>query len=347
MLIRRITKNLLKLAFYPFHFLCLDRLQWWLHRDPLRIFFAHRVLPKDANDPASSFFEALHPQALRSSEFERRIRWLVKRRHIVSLDHALAAIRSRDGIKGLAVLTFDDAYSDFVEIVHPMLEKFDIPATYYITAGAVGAQKLLWFDRYYSAVIGAQVDQVIIQSLGGIQLKFGSLQEKIQSAVTLGRQLWKIDLSQRDDVIEELVEKIGKGPLNPAKLYLSPEDLKRLAQSPRVTIGSHTMTHPNLLRLSDKEIIRELSESKELLEEITGSPVLHLSYPNGLGDERIADLARKCGYRSACATGSGTFDDLFMLPRTNIGHGSYYEFAVKVSGFWKILELLRNSKAIP
>ena len=105
-----------------------------------------------------------------------------------------------------------------------------------------------------------------------------------------------------------------------------------LAQQPGITIGSHTIAHPSLLVLSDAKVHAELSDSKAILELLLGCTVNHLSYPNGLADERVQRIAQQCGYRSASMTGRGSLTNQYGLRRVNIGWGSFTEFSVKVSG---------------
>jgi len=76
--------------------------------------------------------------------------------------------------------------------------------------------------------------------------------------------------------------------------------LRKLAQSDDVTIGSHTITHPeDLGKLSEEAQIRELTESKRVLEERLDLPIHFLAYPNGGNSERTRRLARRAGYRMA------------------------------------------------
>jgi oligosaccharide reducing-end xylanase len=52
-------------------------------------------------------------------------------------------------------------------------------------------------------------------------------------------------------------------------------------------IGSHTLTHPHLTSLSDAALDQELRESKAILENLTGKPVISLAYPFGDDDARV------------------------------------------------------------
>jgi len=64
-------------------------------------------------------------------------------------------------------------------------------------------------------------------------------------------------------------------------------------------VGSHSLTHANLIWLGDDELIKELRESKLILEDITGSAVRGLSFPFGSWNKRVWDAAKSVGYEYA------------------------------------------------
>ena len=73
-----------------------------------------------------------------------------------------------------------------------------------------------------------------------------------------------------------------------------------------VTIGSHTITHPYLIELSDEDVRREFIDSKTTLEQWTGVPCRFLSIPGNFYDDRIARIARECGYDAVFTANVGT-----------------------------------------
>jgi peptidoglycan/xylan/chitin deacetylase (PgdA/CDA1 family) len=78
---------------------------------------------------------------------------------------------------------------------------------------------------------------------------------------------------------------------------LSREELRTLAAEPLVTIGSHSINHPNFLRLDPVTAEREFRESRQELEALLGRPVELFSFPHGAHDERLVRQAREAGYR--------------------------------------------------
>jgi peptidoglycan/xylan/chitin deacetylase (PgdA/CDA1 family) len=79
--------------------------------------------------------------------------------------------------------------------------------------------------------------------------------------------------------------------------YLSETQVRELSDL-GFEIGSHSLSHAFLSNLSGEELRREVIESKERLEQLTGRSVEHLSCPGGRWNRRVADAVREAGYVS-------------------------------------------------
>lgn len=85
-----------------------------------------------------------------------------------------------------------------------------------------------------------------------------------------------------------------------------------------VEIGSHSFSHPWLTRLSDRELAREITDSRHLLEDRLGKAVTSFAYPYGDFDARVIDAVRNGGYRCAFTTRHiyvSNDMDRFTIPR--------------------------------
>ncbi len=83
-------------------------------------------------------------------------------------------------------------------------------------------------------------------------------------------------------------------------------------------IGSHTVTHADLVRVSDTQLATEMADSRTALEALTGSPVLHLAYPLTSQNERVRTAAQAAGYTTATVMdprSSTMKDSPWKLPR--------------------------------
>jgi len=91
-------------------------------------------------------------------------------------------------------------------------------------------------------------------------------------------------------------------------------------QEAGISFGSHSFQHRDLTELSDEECLRDLRQSRELLEDLLLRPVPFLAYPRGRHDERVRRAAEEAGFTHA-----------FALPESRESIGPY---AVPRVGVW-------------
>jgi peptidoglycan/xylan/chitin deacetylase (PgdA/CDA1 family) len=72
-----------------------------------------------------------------------------------------------------------------------------------------------------------------------------------------------------------------------------------------VDFGSHTRTHPSLIRLPLRDIEEEVQGSKDLIEERVQSSVDFFCYPYGEYNEEVLSAVRRAGYLGAVTTKRG------------------------------------------
>ena len=75
------------------------------------------------------------------------------------------------------------------------------------------------------------------------------------------------------------------------KIY--PEDVKGIYEGHEVAV--HTLTHPNLTKLDEKEIVRQVEQDRLNLSELVGYEVVGMAYPCGgvNNDDRVAGIIRE------------------------------------------------------
>jgi peptidoglycan/xylan/chitin deacetylase (PgdA/CDA1 family) len=85
----------------------------------------------------------------------------------------------------------------------------------------------------------------------------------------------------------------------------------------RIAIGSHTVSHAHLTRLSEAELWRELKDSKDELESQLGRRCSELAYPYGEHDVRVRNATRAAGYVRAYALRAPKGDP-YSSPRVDL-----------------------------
>ena len=98
-------------------------------------------------------------------------------------------------------------------------------------------------------------------------------------------------------------------------------------------IGSHTLTHPWLTRVSTAQAREEITASRKKLEDRFGTSIDHFCYPYGDWNESVRDLVQGAGYKTACTTQPGIntpTDSLFALKRFTARYPSR-----NLKAFWR------------
>ena len=97
----------------------------------------------------------------------------------------------------------------------------------------------------------------------------------------------------------------------PATIYLAPDmpgierltpDMIARLQADGCEFGAHTCTHIHLPSTDDATARREIDESKQWVERVTGQPCQSFAYPYGKFADRHVEMVRAAGFTSAVTT---------------------------------------------
>lgn len=117
----------------------------------------------------------------------------------------------------------------------------------------------------------------------------------------------------------DISELAAEAAAHPDELATMTWDQLRALSDRGVEIGSHTVTHAHLTRLSDHEIDRELGVSRERMEDELSRQCRYLAYPYGEDDHRVHAAARRAGYEAAFTLKpKPTTMDAYAVPRVDL-----------------------------
>lgn len=288
--------------------------------------------------------------------FAEQLDYLTQHYRIVSLSEAAGYIASGKPMpSGLAVITIDDGYRDAYEIAFPILRERKAPATLFVVTDFVDQKCWLWTDklRYLTARAQAGVFESTINGRD-LRIELNGLAARLRAAEQINGQLKRMTDDAKDDAIERLASVFGVElpALPPPELSsLTPEELREL-DSGGVEIGSHTVTHQILTKVSGERLRYELRESRSRLESILGRKVELLGYPNGDHNPEVQKEAVRAGYQCAVTADYGLNNgrsNLLALKRIHTERDRA-KFVKNTSGFDEfrsLLSRLRPEKGRP
>jgi peptidoglycan/xylan/chitin deacetylase (PgdA/CDA1 family) len=249
----------------------------------------------------------------------RYINYLYKTCKIISLDDFLEIHRGNAAIPDNAVvLTFDDGYRDNYTEVYPILKKYKIPATIFLTVKMIGTGKVLWWSKVRFAIMNTKRQ---FAQMNTKRWKLNTPRNREQTTQELCKLLKEMPEQPRNHRIDELITSLDV-KVDEKKLpqMLTWEQVKEMSDN-GITFGAHTLNHTMLTKIPLEDARKEISGSKRVLEEKIQKPVKYFAYPYGTEtdyNEDIKNIVRESGYACALTFIAGYGDhnsDIFTLGR--------------------------------
>lgn len=276
--------------------------------------------------------------------FESNMRDLRNFYDVISLADAVAIVTGKKRARRrCAVLTFDDSLKCTFEVALPILERLGMTATVFVSTAAIEDRRPYWWLCVDHAYRRGRPQKAIaeVPRHGPVELEPGNS----KSLHALKSILRRTPAAARDAVVESIAAQLDARLNDPASQFPYAEIMhwEHAADAIRrgFSIGSHTVTHPNLTVLSPGEIERELEGSKRAIESNLGTRCLHFCYPYGAHTAEIASRVGRCGYEAAVTTIApgknrlGT--DLYRLNRYSMPSVAS-KLTYVMSGFPAVLE---------
>jgi peptidoglycan/xylan/chitin deacetylase (PgdA/CDA1 family) len=257
------------------------------------------------------------------------------------------------------VITFDDGYADNLHNAKPLLERYGIPATVFLSSGYIGCEREFWWDELERLLLQpGTLPETLHLSINGktYQWKLGEAAYYSEDAYQR-HCYWRVeqenDPSPRHSLYRSLYQVLHlltEGELRKAldqllvwasaapvirstHRSLALEEVLALGQGELVEVGSHTVTHPFLSTLSAASQWTEIQRSKADLEEILERPVTSFSYPNGSYTAETVTAVQEAGFTCACSSIANVVwrgTDCFQLPRVVVEDWDGEEFASRL-----------------
>jgi len=287
--------------------------------------------------------------------FESQMKWALENGVVITLEELGDRIKSHTKPDKLYIaVTFDDGYSDVLENGLPILKKYNIPATLFVSTGFIDNPKLIprW-DKV--AFISKKLNKEI-------KVKYGNGQEQYDLTTDEESYRFIIEFLQSykgnspsvavdlDKQLNRLLEESGYPDVE--NDFARWDVLKNATDSGLISVGGHTVTHPILA----KEGLTEIAEGREILEEKLGVEVNAFAYPFGTSKEVSKEsviAVIDAGFTCAVTTTSGYNNELadrYLLRRinsTNIPNISKFENEFKYANMRGVILGVRSQlKAI-
>jgi peptidoglycan/xylan/chitin deacetylase (PgdA/CDA1 family) len=241
----------------------------------------------------------IHPTPVFSEQMEL----LTREYNPVTLDDILAFVHGEKRLpRDSVAVTFDDGFADNFEVAAPVLSRFGIRATFYVTVSSIEGPTPLWFCRLRHAFHTTQL-KTWFDSADGCARHVSDAAERKAAFLVASKRCARSAGYSQEQILTNIERELEVDPLSARDCpMLSWDQIRGLHHAGHI-VGSHTLTHPNLACVGDDDLQGELIESKNKLERQLGVPAVHFSYPSPIMQphftERTVVFTRQAGYQTA------------------------------------------------
>ena len=253
-------------------------------------------------------------------EFEKQIRLVASYYQPVTVQEVLRAACGEVTLPSQAVLvTVDDGYLDFKEVIFPTAQRYGIFPVLFVATAFVG-QGNFWWDQLYRIIYQSKIKE-INTPLGLFSVR--SEDEKKRTFQRLSQLIKSTPFEKAMDYLNQWLA-TAVNIENEKRATLNWDELRNLSHLGAV-IASHTHNHPILSQVSPEQARKEIRNSQHLIQKEIGNSYPIFAYPNGPLDSfnpAVEKILIEEGFKMAFTTQEGFArigkDDHYQLRRIGI-----------------------------
>jgi peptidoglycan/xylan/chitin deacetylase (PgdA/CDA1 family) len=248
---------------------------------------------------------SINGRHLPAAEFEKHLQYYQKNFDVVTLHDICAGKSTSDNKRKVIALTFDDGYLNIIENAVPLLLKYKMPATFFVSTASLKNADYIHPSDYIDLIRKSTTENVTINGINFSHLH----NELIHSRMNAYQYINSLTLEEFNRALTNLRSNHPAESITRERdpfLYkiVSERTIGKLFVSELFSIGSHSHDHVNLANLSQDELTNQLQLSKALIEKINPGVVDCLAFPYGYFNEGVIEQALGAGYKYLIAAGS-------------------------------------------
>lgn len=270
------------------------------------------------------------PQLLSVSpeHFEGHLQIISKYFKPQSSSSLIADIRNKTVKSRSVVLTFDDGYFDNYEFALPLLEKYNIPATFFIASAYIDNSKEFYWDELVKLTLDEHSQWNVSQRPSSCdEFKYANITALIKHLPS------EYERQKFMDKLYSTEERCNR----PEMRRMTVEQIKYLSESDLFEIGSHSCHHLSLSTISKERQSEEIENDLKNLEKMTGKRIRQLCYPYGEHNDATMNICAELNltgafaFRAGCVTNKSK---LYSIPRFLVPDWDKNMFKRKIKHFY-------------
>jgi hypothetical protein len=331
--------------FYIFKWLGLFRAARFMTRRGLRIICYHGFSLYDESE--------FHKRTFISAEtFSKRMEYIRKKGFpVLGLDEAVDLLYSGGLGDESVVITIDDGFYSMYKVAYPVLEKFDLPATVYITSYYAQKENPIFNLALQYMFWKTDASVLDLDGLGLPRSDSVKMSNENENSLALRQIIHFGDTEcseeERIALLKNIAERLGVDYESLAERrimnIMTLDEIKELAER---GIDMELHSHRHYFPRNEEKAKKEIADNRAVLEPLLDRKLSHFCYPNGIYHEEQFPWLAEMNIKSAttCKRGFNYPDTSpFALGRFGDDEGlSQIEFEAEICGFTEALRAFRR-----
>ncbi len=264
--------------------------------------------------------------------FEDQLKYICSRYKVLRCDEDWSNVDRKS-----VALTFDDGYIDFYTKAYPLLKKYNVPATVFISTGGIDNNKEFWWDELEHILNQNRLPNTIKTKRK--EFYVNNFKNRSELINDVREEIINNTFCIRDEEIDSLKNQVNPYlKSRPKYRTMNTKEISCLSMDPLITIGAHTVNHI-LCDFENYNVQREeIKNSKIMLENIIDKEVNLFAYPNGNIGKDTRSILKDLGFvRSfTCEHASIEYDEhVFDIPRSAVLNWDYSQLEQRFRGIWQ------------
>lgn len=280
---------------------------------------------------------------VRLSRFQEHLRLISARYHVLPLSDLLHALNNNQPLPpSSVVLTFENGYANNATVALPCLRDAGMTATFLLSTSYIDTERGPWHDQI-EQVLCASRNEHVLARLDSDQspLPLATTQDRRHALRVIRDFCSRLPDGEKGRWLVSFFETNGMERPGAAGDYrFMTWDQAREIYAAGMSIGSQTVSHTVVTRLTGREMLRELNEARLACEEALGVACDAFAYPNGgpgefneVSGALLRRLEFSCGLTNVHGLNVPGADP-FTLKRIHVRDGtSVAELEAHLSGF--------------
>jgi peptidoglycan/xylan/chitin deacetylase (PgdA/CDA1 family) len=279
--------------------------------------------------------------AVSPAHFDEQLTALGRERDVMSLAEFGTLLAARRLPKRATAITFDDGYACNARVAAPILHAHRLPATFFLTTGAIGSELEFWWDELATLLVETCVPVTALITVGAKQFEIDfaaplvpaeilkawhwtspSRHVRLQNYMDIWREMRALSHTARRVALDSMWQACSGRPISRDNYRpLTARAVKTLEVAGLFHIAPHSATHTALSGLPEEAQRLEIVSSLEACATLSDNTIAIFSYPYGDNSLITRRIVHEAGFAMACGTEQrvvNAMSDPFAIPRFQV-----------------------------